>query len=406
MVLDPGKVLIVGASAAGLFTTESLQRHGFGGEVTIVGDEGPYDRPPLSKQVLKGDWEPERATLMPPARLAAINANIVTNKRAVALDRSRREVRFADGDAFGYDTLVIATGAQPRRLPGPDIPGLHVLRTIEDALALRQAIRESGRLTVIGAGFIGLEVAATARAFGAQVTVVEPVAQPLESRIGVHAARKLLDRHRIGGVTIRTGIGVSEVASGSDGWPALMLSDQAVLEGAPVCVGIGCTPGVAWLDGSGLELDNGVVCDEYCQAAPGIWAAGDVARWYHRGLGRHLRIEHRTNAQEQGDAVARNILGASAPFTPVPFFWTDQFDIKLQCAGLIPDDPADVGEIVEGNPECDSFVRAFHRDGVLVGVLGWNAARSMPGYRRELTFADPTAAASAADEHVIQRNSL
>lgn len=371
-----------------MFTAEALRRHGFDGDVLVVGDEAPYDRPPLSKQVLKGDWPADRAALMPPARMASLDAEIVTDRRAVGLDRAAKIVRFADGGTLTYDELVIATGAQPRRLPGTNHAGIHELRTIADADGLRAAILEHQELLVIGAGFIGLEVAATAVALGARVTVVEPLAKPLASRIGAHAAARLLRRHQEAGVDLRVGVGVRDIKADGKG-TIVELADGTTLTSRAVCVGIGCAPGVEWLQDSGLELDNGVVCDAFCQAAPNVWAAGDVARWYHEGIGRLMRIEHRTNAQEQGEAVARNILGANAAFTPVPFFWSDQHGVKLQCAGLLPDDPEDEGVLMEGDPESESFLRAYYRDGTIVGVLGWNAAKAMPAYRREISFATP-----------------
>ena len=395
----------MGASAAGIFAAEALRRHGFAGDIVVAGDEPPYDRPPLSKQVLKGDWAPERATLMPPARMAGLDARMMFDMRATGLDRDRQRVAFADGSALDYDVLVVATGAQPRTLTDGAHDAIHTLRTQDDAARLRAAILEHGELVVIGAGFIGLEVAATAVGLGARVQVVEPMPDPLAARIGRHAATKLLARHADAGVAIRTGVGVAAIEPGSSG-ATITLSDQSQIASPVVVVGIGCKPGTDWLAGSGLDIDNGLVCDEFCAAAPQIWAAGDVARWYHAGIGRSMRIEHRTNAQEQADAVARNILGARKPFTPVPFFWSDQYDVKLQCAGLFPDDPADEGVIVEGDPDGTSFVRAFYRDGIMVGVLGWNAAKAMAGYRREISFDVPTAETAATDEHVTMRNSL
>ena len=398
------RIVIVGASAAGVFTAEALRRHGFNGEIVVTGDEPPYDRPPLSKQVLSGHWEPERATLMPPARMAALDAELLVNKRAVALNVADRSVSFADGSTLNYDALVVATGAQPRKLPGGRKGSVHVLRTIDDALTLREGIRKYGEVVVIGAGFIGLEVASSAALLGARVKVVEPMVQPLASRIGKHAASRLLRRHTEAGVDLKTGIGVRELrADGAD--TVIALTDGSELRSGCVLVGIGCVPGVDWLISSGLSIDNGLICDDYCMAGPNVWAAGDVARWYHAGLGRHLRIEHRTNAQEQGDVVARNILGARTRFTPVPFFWSDQYEVKLQCAGLLPDDPEDEGVLEDGNPEGASYLRAFYRGGELVGVLGWNAAKAMPGYRRRMNFDVLSPEVRVTDEVETMRSS-
>lgn len=382
-----------------------MRRHGFTGEILLAGDEPPYDRPPLSKQVLRGDWDSERATLMPPARFAAIQAEMHFDKRAVALDIQARKVSFADGSVLGYDELVVATGAQPRRLSETLADCIHELRTIDDADALRTAIKLHGEIVVIGGGFIGLEVAATAASLGARVTVIEPMQKPLAARIGAHAAKRLLDRHEAEGVKLRVGTGVRDITAADD-LARIELADGSEVLTPVVCVGVGCVPGVGWLASSGLKLENGLVCDEYCAAAPNIWGAGDVANWYHAGLGRHIRIEHRTNAQEQAEAVARNILGARQIYTPVPFFWSDQFDIKLQCAGLLPEDPNDKGVVEEGDPEGSSFLRAFYRDEKLVGVIGWNSAKAMAAYRRRLSFDNPTDEITAKDEHLTMRNSV
>jgi len=354
------RIAIVGGSAAGTFAAEGFRRHGFQGEIVIVGEEPAYDRPPLSKQFLAGDWGRERLALIPEARQQKIEARLLPG-RARQLDLRRRRLMLDSGEMLDWDRLVVATGVRPRQLP---IPGAVTLRSAEDALALADAIRAKGRLTILGAGFIGLEVAATARKLGAAVTVYEPMATPMAARLGPEVAAKLLDRHRREGVELKLGESLTDAPD------------------APLLVAVGCTPNTEWLEGSGLSLQDGVLCDAFCQAAEDVWAAGDVARWEHRGLGRQLRIEHRTNASEQGEAVARNILGAPQPYTPVPFFWTDQYDIKLQLVGLC--DPAADRRIEIGSIEGDSFVQTFRRDGRLVGALAWNAAKAMTAFRREI----------------------
>jgi 3-phenylpropionate/trans-cinnamate dioxygenase ferredoxin reductase subunit len=282
---------------------------------------------------------------------------------------------------------------------------VHVLRTLAHAQSLRASLLSTGpgtrdqRLVIVGGGFLGLEVAASARNLGAQVTVVEPVpGDPLASRIGPVAAAKLVELHRAQGVRVLTGVGVTTLTGDTDapspyvesgGEPdrrqpvrEVHLTDGTVLPADVVLVAIGSDPCVEWLESSGLLVDDGVVCDEYCAAGPNIWAAGDVARWLHRGLDRHVRLEHRTNATEQGRHVAQNILGAKLPFEPVPFFWTDHFATKIQLAGTLA--PSAEATIVEGDIASDAFVQTFSVGGVLRGVLCWNSPRRMTAYRNLL----------------------
>jgi 3-phenylpropionate/trans-cinnamate dioxygenase ferredoxin reductase subunit len=382
-------VLIVGAGAAGIGGAAALRAGKFSGSIMLLGEEecAPYDRPPLSKQVLAGTWEPEKANLFSQMRLDALELEWRLGRRANSLDLAARRVTVNDGEEIPFDHLVLATGMRPRRLPGTDMAGVHVLRTLEDAIALKVAIVPAVELVIIGAGFLGLEVAATARQVGATVTVVEPVAEPLADRIGAEAASRLLALHRSQGVTILTGVSVTEIQNATKGEErvtGVQLHDGTVLPAQLVLVAIGCIPNTDFLEGSGLVIDDGVVCDEYCAAAPGVWAAGDVARWFHPVVGRHVRLEHRMNATEQANAVARNVLGHGEAFAPVPFFWTDHFDAKIQVAGFVP--PGEEGEIVESS-ENGSFIQVFRVANRLVGVLGWNSVKAMLPYRRELAEA-------------------
>jgi NADPH-dependent 2,4-dienoyl-CoA reductase/sulfur reductase-like enzyme len=397
-------VVVVGAGAAGVAVAEGLRRRGFAGSIAVVGQERarPYDRPPLSKQVLAGSWPPERATLLSDEREQGLGVAWHLGRRACSLQRERREVVLDDGESLGFDHLVIATGVMPRTLPAVDLTGVHVLRTLEDALAIRARLGTGARLAVIGGGFLGLETAATARALGAEVTVVEPLQHPLAQRLSHPVAARIVALHEQHGVRMMSGISVARLAADRDGpaFPfeesgaepqaprpvrAVHLTDGTILDVDLVLVAIGCRPAVDWLDDSGVMLDNGVVCDEYCSAGPGVWAAGDVARWLHPRLGRHVRLEHRMNANEQGLAVAKNILGAREPFAPIPFFWTDAYDVKVQVWGAIPDHADPILEPGD-DIDADSFVVTF-RDpdaGRLVGALGWNAMQWMPRYRAEI----------------------
>lgn len=392
-------VVIVGAGAAGLSVAQSLRGEGYAGRLTLLGDEAelPYDRPPLSKQVLAGSWDPERARLLSEERIHLLQADVLLGARATDLDTGAHEVALSDGSVVGYDALVVATGIQPRQLPGGNPPGTLVLRTMADALGLRRMLSRSpgGRLVIVGAGFLGLEVAATARGLGAEVVVVEPVARPLADRLGSLAAARLLALHQSNGVRVLTGTAVEGVTGHRnadhlerDGPHSVWLTGGAVLEADTLLVAIGCSPRLDWLQDTGVNVSDGVVCDEFCKAGPDVWAAGDVARWLHPGLGRHIRLEHRTNATEQGRAVALNILGARRPFRPVPFFWTDHFGTKIQMSGFLPAGAR--RELAEGSLDSDSFVQTFWEAQTLVGVLGWNAARAMTKFRRALMSAQDT----------------
>jgi NADPH-dependent 2,4-dienoyl-CoA reductase/sulfur reductase-like enzyme len=317
--------------------------------------------------------------LLAAKRVRPLDPTIITGVAAASVDVEAQRVHLADGRELPYDALVVATGVYPRTLPFPDGANVHVIRTMEHSLALQAQLGEGVRLIVFGGGFLGLEAAATARGLGADVHVVEPIpGPPLANKIGTVAAAKLLAMHTDHGVTIQTGIGVEGIEA--DG---VKLSDGSRLDGDVMLISIGAAPMVSWLEGSGLPLDNGLVCDEYCYAGNNVWGAGDVASWVHVGYGRRLRLEHRTNAQEQGQHVAANILGAHEPFTPIPYFWTDQFESRVQVRGLIP--PEAEGEIVEGDPDGDSFVQTFSVQGRPIGVLGWNAARLAMQHARQLS---------------------
>ena len=382
------RVVVVGASMAGTYAAESLRNEGFDGTITMVGDEPdrPYDRPPLSKEVLAGEWEPDRLAL--PVDLDSLGLDWRLGTAATALDLDAREVVLGSGERLGFDGLVIATGATPRRLPGtPEISGIHVLRTLEDCLALRADLdRVPGRVVVVGAGFIGAEVAATCRGRGLEVTVVEALPQPLSRALGGDMGAVLADVHRDHGVDLRLGVGVDvDGFVGDQSVSGVRLSDGEVVDADVVVVGIGVQPATAWLEGSGLEIDDGVVCDETCLAAPGIVAAGDVARWTNPLFEEQMRVEHWENAIEQGEAAAKRLLAGDdpgEPFAPVPWFWSDQYDRKIQLAGRAAAD--DDVAIVAGSLEERRFVALYGRAGRVVGVLGMNRPRHVMQYRQKI----------------------
>ena len=378
-------VTIVGASLAGLRAAETLRRSGFEGPITMIGDEThePYDRPPLSKQILAGDWEPDRAALTTPEKLAELELDLRLGVRAVAFDLALRRLTLDVGDDLTVDGLVIATGARCRTLPGADqLGGVHVLRGLDDCLALRADLESSpARVVVIGAGFIGAEVAATARTRGIDVTVVEIEATPLARALGARIGQVCADVHRDHGVDLRTGVGVDSIL-GDTHVTGVHLTDGTRIDADVVVVGIGVVPNTEWLEGSGLTIDDGIVCDETCLAAPRVVAAGDVARWPNPRFGEVMRVEHWDNAADQGAHAARRLLvgeGEGEPFAPVPWFWSDQYDRKIQLAGRVRAD--DRVEIVAGSVDDRRFAALYERDGRLVGVLGFNRPRHVMRYR-------------------------
>jgi NADPH-dependent 2,4-dienoyl-CoA reductase/sulfur reductase-like enzyme len=389
----PDHVLVVGASASGLTTVEALRRKGYAGEITVLGDEAhaPYDRPPLSKQILSGVWEPARAALRTQEVLSALNAEFVLGDPAVALDPATRTVRAESGRDLRADAIVIATGVRARTLPGQeDLTGVHVLRTLDDALALREDLLARSRLVVVGEGVLGAEIAATARTLGLDVTMTGPLSAPLASQVGPLVSGLLADLHSERGVRLRLGNGVVGLI-GEDGRVAgVRLSTGEVLPADVVVVAIGASPATEWLAGSGLRLDNGVVCDSRCRAGEGIYAVGDVARWHHEQLGRLVRLENRTNVTEQAAAVAGVVLGEDHPYVPVPYFWTDQFDAKLQIHGVLPAG-AEVS-VVEGDLAGRRFVARYERNGTVTGVLGWNMPKQTRLRRQDVVDALPAPA--------------
>jgi NADPH-dependent 2,4-dienoyl-CoA reductase/sulfur reductase-like enzyme len=293
-----------------------------------------------------------------------------------------------DGTELRYDGLIVATGAVARALPGTEgLPGVHTLRTLDDCVAIRRDLASAGdrpRVVVIGAGFIGSEVAATCRGLGAEVTVVEALPTPLGRVLGEEMGAACAALHRAEGVDVRTGVGVDRLSSGTAGrTPTVVhLADGSDLEADVVVVGIGVSPSVGWLEDSGLTLEDGVVCSETLFAADRVVAAGDVARWTHPGLGDQLRVEHWTNAAEGGAAAARNLLSGSAAsvgYDPVPFFWSDQYSTKIQMIGL--PGPEDEVVVVEGSEEDRKLVALYRRGDRLRAALAFSRPRQLMAYR-------------------------
>jgi 3-phenylpropionate/trans-cinnamate dioxygenase ferredoxin reductase subunit len=407
-------IVIVGGGAASVAAAETLRQSGHAGSLTMLCGEPelPYDRPPLSKQVLTGTWENERTRLREASHYADLGIRLVQGQ-AVALDAVGRPVGLADGYTLPFDGLIIATGAWPRRLPaGHGLDGVHVLRGHPDVAALRAAFAVSRRVLIVGAGFLGMEVAAAARGLGLDVTVVDPLAQPMIRQVGPLVGAAVARLHRAHGVDLHTGTGVTELLSDRDGpggrvtggkvtggrvtggrvtggrvtggrVTGAVLSDGSAIAADCVLVAIGAVPATGWLATSGLAVGDGVECDQYCRAAPGIYAAGDVASWVNPRYRRRMRVEHRMNATEQGAAAALNLIkGDVEPFAPLPYFWTDQYDVKIQVHGHLPDGCE--AAIEEGSVDGGKFVALYRAGGQLSAVLGWNAPARVPAYRKLL----------------------
>ena len=367
-----GGIVIVGGGLAAARTAEQLRRSEYTGPITIVSDEDhlPYDRPPLSKEVLRS--ETDDVTLKPAEFYADNDITLLLGKAARSIDVTAQTVTLSDGSELGYDELVIATGLVPKRIPSfPNIEGIHVLRSFDESLALRKEAGSARRAVVVGAGFIGCEVAASLRGLGVDVALVEPQPSPLASVLGEQIGSLVARLHRAEGVDVRCGVGVAEV-QGTEKVQKVVLGDGTELDADLVVVGIGSHPATEWLDGTGIEVDNGVVCDAAGRAsAPHVWAIGDVASWRHN-LGHQVRVEHWSNVADQARALVPAMLGQDAPAAvSVPYFWSDQYDVKIQCLG--EPEAGDVVHIVEDDGR--KFLAYYERDGVVAGVVGGG----MPG---------------------------
>lgn len=381
------QIAVIGASLAGLRAVEALRRRGFDGRIVWIGAETalPYDRPPLSKQILRGEWTRERIALPANPGYDALGVDLRLGRRATSLSPANRCVVLDDGEEVPFDGAVIATGATPRRIRGMDgMEGVHVLRTLEDALALRRTLERSPRVAIVGAGFIGLEVAASCRALGLDVTVVETAQVPLANALGREMGGAVAELHRANGVALRTGIAVEGIVSGAR-VEALRLSDGTAVPADVVVVGVGVAPSTEWLQGSGIRVEDGVVCDVRCvTSVPGVVACGDVARWDNPLFGESMRVEHWTNAVEQANAAVAALLDGDAapPFAPVPYFWSDQYDVKIQFAGRAAG--SDAFRVVEGSVATKNLVALYGKGGKLRGVLAVNKPAALIKYRRAI----------------------
>ena len=397
-------IVIAGGGLAAVRTAEQLRKSGYQGPVVVVSDEQhlPYDRPPLSKDVLhdsgKGVGDVIADVTLKPAEFYSDNdIALLRGAAAGSLDTAARTVTLADGMVLDYDELVIATGLVPKRIPSfPDLAGIRVLRSMDDALDLREHAASARRAVIIGAGFIGCEVAASLRKLGVDVVLVEPQPAPLAGVLGQRIGELVARLHRAEGVDVRTGVGVAEVfgtggqersdSGGEHGGQersdsgeenrdhvaAVELTDGSVIDADLVVVGVGSRPATDWLVGSGVSLDNGVLCDEVGRTSePHVWALGDVASWRDAG-GHQVRVEHWSNVADQARVLVSAMLGQDAPsVVVVPYFWSDQYDVKIQCLG----EPQAGDEVHVVEDDGRKFLAYYERDGVLTGVVGGG----MPG---------------------------
>jgi 3-phenylpropionate/trans-cinnamate dioxygenase ferredoxin reductase component len=366
-------LVIVGASLAGAKAAEAARASGFDGRVVLVGDENepPYERPPLSKAVLRGEAAPETTRVHDDGFYATNDIELLTGRSVEALDLDTGRVRLDGDEHLRFSAVVLATGAAPRRLdiPGVDLPGVHYLRQVGDARRLRDAVRSAGRVAVIGAGWIGSEVAASARQMGAEVVLIDRAPVPLQRVLGHEIGKVFRSLHADNGVQLRPETGVVELR-GTGRVEQVVLSGGEIEAADVVVIGIGVTPRVRLAEAAGVKVDNGIVVDEHLRSGtPGVYAAGDVASAWHPHYRRHLRVEHWANALNQGATAGANAAGGTETYTRLPYFFSDQYDLGMEYVGHSqPDDTL----VVRGNLPEREFIAFWRRDGIVTAAMNVN----------------------------------
>lgn len=402
-------VVVVGGSLAGGRCAESVRRLGYEGRIVLVSAEPhrPYDRPPLSKKLLHRGIEEEKLYLRKADYYEKNTIELLLGRRATTLDPQARTVTLDDGEALSYEHLVIATGADVRKLrcPGAELSGVHYVRTLEDSLALRDELVKGRRAVVIGAGVIGAEVAAACREEGVEVAMLEALELPLVRAFGKEVGAIYAQVHRHEGVDLRCGVVATELRGRDGRVSEVVLGDGSSIACDFVVVGIGVTPAVGWLEGSGVAIEGAVLVDDHCRTnLANVWAAGDVAAYFCPPLGRHVRVESVDNAQLQAMTVAKNIVGQDDTYAPVPFFWSDQYDLKLQSVGLVTEDYDRV--VFRGSVDERTFI-AFHlKDNRIQFAVGVNRLKEINVAKRLVASGATVSPETLADENVSAKELL
>jgi NADPH-dependent 2,4-dienoyl-CoA reductase/sulfur reductase-like enzyme len=406
------RVVIAGTSIGGIRTAQALRADGYQGEIVMIGAESvdPYDKPPLSKQFLSGEDDLSDIALLGSSGWAGIEAVPLLGRAAASLDVARKELVLSDNERVSYDHLVIATGARARTLLDPNgSPVAQTIRYPQDAVALRERItRGGGPVVVVGGGFVGAEVASTASQLGAETTIVEAMPVPFSRVLGPEVGEILAALHQDNAVKVIAGVGVDSVVPGADDTSLVRLANGTTLEAAAVVAGIGVIPNSEWLEGSGVSVRDGVVCDEYCavDGAPDVYAIGDVARWRHLPTGEYRRVEHWTNAVDQASTVAHNILHASEKkaYVAAPYFWSDQHGTKIQMVGDIS--PTDHVELHTLRVlATDRRIAVYSQNGRLTAgvALGWPRGMVL---MRKLWERNASAAEAVAELEMLAHNAV
>ncbi len=392
-----GTIVVVGAGQAGGWTAKTLRDEDFEGRIVLIGEEAypPYERPPLSKEVLLGKEPAESSYLWPEGAFDKQRIELRTGTAATAIDRGTKTVILAGGEAVAYDKLMLATGGRVRTLPieGNELVGVHYLRDIPDSAAIRADISEGAKLVVVGGGWIGLEVAAAGRMLGADVIVLEALDQLCGRALTPDFAACLHEIHRERGIDVRLGASI-EAILGDDRVSGVRLPDGTVLPASVVVIGIGLIPNVELAAAAGLEVDNGVIVDAFGRTSdPDIYAAGDVTNHPNGLLGRRIRLESWENAQNQAIAAAKAMLGGEAPYEEIPWFWSDQYDLNIQLIGL----PVEWDEtVIRGERQKNRFIEFYLKDGRIEGAAAINNPRDIRFAKRLMQAGkalDPTALA-------------
>ena len=397
-------LLIIGGGLAGAKAAEGAREAGFEGRIVLVGEEArhPYERPPLSKDILRAEKEPDSSQVHESGYYAQHAIELITGDAVTALDAGAKRAQLASGESIAFDAAVLATGAAPRplTLPGAELSGVHYLRTVEDSVALHQAITKASRVAVIGAGWIGSEVAASARQMGADVVLIEPLEVPLHRVLGSQVGGVFAQLHSDHGVVMRMGVGVERLQGGS-AVEQVVLADGRVEAADVVVAGIGVTPRIELAEAARLTIDNlagGVVVDQNLQtSAAGIFAAGDIASAFHPHYQRHLRIEHWANALNQGAAAGSNAVSDAKPYTRLPYFFSDQYDLGLEYVGYAS---AEDEVVIRGDAGKREFIAFYHRGGIVTAAMNVNIWDVVEDLRAIITAGKAVDPARLADPGV------